>query len=76
MLCEASGLSVLGRVSPAAKLSPLGLWWSQATLTGINFGHKEAIAHAIKGEPKASKVTAKKDLAHHPVRCGLKRGNA
>ena len=27
---------------------------------------KEAIARAIKGEPKASEVTAKKDWAHHP----------
>ena len=27
---------------------------------------KEAIARAIKGEPKASEVTAKKDSAHHP----------
>jgi hypothetical protein len=25
-----------------------------------------AIAHAIKIEPKASEVAAKKDLAHHP----------
>jgi formaldehyde-activating enzyme involved in methanogenesis len=28
---------------------------------------REAIAHAIKGEPKASEVAAKKDLAHHPL---------
>jgi 5,6,7,8-tetrahydromethanopterin hydro-lyase len=27
---------------------------------------KEAIARAVKGEPKASEVTAKKDAAHHP----------
>ena len=27
---------------------------------------KEAIARAIKGEPKASEVTAKKNSAHHP----------
>ena len=27
---------------------------------------KEALARAIKGEPKASEVTAKKDSAHHP----------
>jgi Formaldehyde-activating enzyme (Fae) len=27
---------------------------------------KEAIARAIKGEPKASEVTAKKESAHHP----------
>jgi 5,6,7,8-tetrahydromethanopterin hydro-lyase len=27
---------------------------------------KEAIARAIKGEPTASEVTAKKDSAHHP----------
>jgi 5,6,7,8-tetrahydromethanopterin hydro-lyase len=27
---------------------------------------KEAIARAVKGEPKASEVTAKKDTAHHP----------
>src|SRR5438046_2164988 len=27
---------------------------------------KEALARAVKGEPKASEVTAKKDAAHHP----------
>jgi 5,6,7,8-tetrahydromethanopterin hydro-lyase len=27
---------------------------------------KEAIARAVKGEPKASEVTAKKDTVHHP----------
>ena len=27
---------------------------------------KEALARAVKGEPKASEVTAKKDSAHHP----------
>src|SRR5213594_4336449 len=27
---------------------------------------KEAIARAVKGEPKSSEVTAKKDSAHHP----------
>src|ERR1700693_5543218 len=31
---------------------------------------KEAIARAIKGEPKASEVTAKKDAAHHPFAAG------
>jgi len=27
---------------------------------------KEAIARAVKGEPRASEVTAKKDSVHHP----------
>jgi len=27
---------------------------------------KEALARAVKGEPKASEVTAKKDTVHHP----------
>src|SRR5512140_3094978 len=27
---------------------------------------KEALSRAVKGEPKASEVTAKKDSAHHP----------
>jgi 5,6,7,8-tetrahydromethanopterin hydro-lyase len=27
---------------------------------------KEALARAVKGEPKASEVSAKKDAAHHP----------
>ena len=31
---------------------------------------KEAIARAVKGEPKASEVTAKKDSAHHPFAAG------
>ena len=31
---------------------------------------KEAIARAVKGEPKASEVTAKKDAAHHPFAAG------
>jgi 5,6,7,8-tetrahydromethanopterin hydro-lyase len=31
---------------------------------------KEALARAIKGEPKASEVTAKKDSAHHPFAAG------
>ena len=31
---------------------------------------KEAIARAVKGEPKASEVTAKKDKAHHPFAAG------
>ena len=31
---------------------------------------KESIARAIKGEPKASEVTAKKDSAHHPFAAG------
>ena len=31
---------------------------------------KEAIASAVKGEPKASTVTAKKDAAHHPFAAG------
>ena len=32
----------------------------------VNIKDWEAIARAIKGEPKASEVTAKKDSAHHP----------
>ena len=31
---------------------------------------KEALARAVKGEPKASEVTAKKDSAHHPFAAG------
>ena len=31
---------------------------------------KEAIARAVKGEPKASEVTSKKDAAHHPFAAG------
>ena len=31
---------------------------------------KEALARAVKGEPKASEVTAKKDAAHHPFAAG------
>src|SRR5215470_9175075 len=31
---------------------------------------KEAIARAVKGEPKSSEVTAKKDSAHHPFAAG------
>ena len=31
---------------------------------------KESIARAVKGEPKASEVTAKKDAAHHPFAAG------
>jgi 5,6,7,8-tetrahydromethanopterin hydro-lyase len=31
---------------------------------------KESIARAVKGEPKASEVTAKKDSAHHPFAAG------
>src|SRR3954468_12591320 len=31
---------------------------------------KEALASAVKGEPKASTVTAKKDAAHHPFAAG------
>ena len=31
---------------------------------------KEAIASAVKGEPKASTFTAKKDAAHHPFAAG------
>src|SRR4026208_225092 len=31
---------------------------------------KEAIARAVKGEPKSSEVTAKKDAAHHPFAAG------
>jgi 5,6,7,8-tetrahydromethanopterin hydro-lyase len=31
---------------------------------------KEAIARAVKGEPKASEVTAQKDSAHHPFAAG------
>ena len=31
---------------------------------------KEALARAVKGEPKASEVTAKKDAAHHPFAPG------
>jgi 5,6,7,8-tetrahydromethanopterin hydro-lyase len=28
---------------------------------------KEALARAVKGEPKASEVSAKKDSVHHPT---------
>ena len=36
-------------------------------IQGFNYrATKEAIARAVKGEPKASEVTAKKDTAHHP----------
>jgi 5,6,7,8-tetrahydromethanopterin hydro-lyase len=31
---------------------------------------KEALARAVKGEPKASEVTSKKDSAHHPFAAG------
>jgi 5,6,7,8-tetrahydromethanopterin hydro-lyase len=31
---------------------------------------KESIARAVKGEPKSSEVTAKKDAAHHPFAAG------
>jgi 5,6,7,8-tetrahydromethanopterin hydro-lyase len=31
---------------------------------------KEALARAVKGEPKASEVTAQKDSAHHPFAAG------
>jgi len=31
---------------------------------------KEAIARAVKGEPKASTVTAEKDKVHHPFAAG------
>ena len=31
---------------------------------------KEALARAVKGEPKASEVTSKKDAAHHPFAAG------
>ena len=31
---------------------------------------KEALARAVKGDPKASEVTAKKDAAHHPFAAG------
>ncbi len=31
---------------------------------------KEAIARAVKGDPKSSEVTAKKDSAHHPFAAG------
>ena len=31
---------------------------------------KEAIARAVKGEPKAAEVTSKKDSAHHPFAAG------
>ena len=31
---------------------------------------KEAIARAVKGEPRSSEVTAKKDSAHHPFAAG------
>ena len=31
---------------------------------------KEALARAVKGEPKSSEVTAKKDSAHHPFAAG------
>ncbi len=31
---------------------------------------KEALARAIKGEPKSSQVTAQKDTAHHPFAAG------
>ena len=33
---------------------------------------KEALARAIKGEPKSSQVTAQKDTAHHPFAAGSK----
>lgn len=56
---------MLGRVSPAAKRSPLGAVVSCDGLAAINSATKAAV-HAIKGEPKASEVAAKKDLAHHP----------
>ena len=31
---------------------------------------KEALARAVRGEPKASEVTSKKDAAHHPFAAG------
>jgi 5,6,7,8-tetrahydromethanopterin hydro-lyase len=31
---------------------------------------KESIARAVKGEPKSSEVTSKKDSAHHPFAAG------